>query len=289
MRGIVLAGGRGTRLHPITRGVSKQLLPVFDKPMVYYPLSTLMLAGIREILVISTPDDLPAFRRLLGDGAAWGVKFSYEEQAQPRGLAEALIIGAKFLAGEPSCLILGDNIFFAQGLSAQLCEAASLTQGARIFAYAVRDPQRYGVVEFDASGQALSIEEKPANPKSNFAVPGLYFFDGQASAMAARQKPSLRGELEITDLNRQYLEQGALSVRMLGRGTAWLDAGTHESLLQASTFVQTVEERQGLMIACPEEIAYRNGWIGREDLRRLAEQIQGNHYGEYLTRLADEP
>jgi glucose-1-phosphate thymidylyltransferase len=289
MKGILLAGGRGTRLHPITRGVSKQLLPVFDKPMVYYPLSTLMLAGIREVMVISTPEDLPAFRRLLGDGAAWGVRFSYAEQPQPRGLAEALIIGKAFLAGEPACLILGDNLFFAQGLSAQLCEAASLTNGACIFAYAVRDPQRYGVVEFDDAGRALSIEEKPANPKTNYAVPGLYFYDGNASAMAARQKPSPRGELEITDLNRQYMEQGLLSVRILGRGTAWLDAGTHESLLQASTFVQTVEERQGLMIACPEEIAYRNGWIGREDLRRLALQIQGNHYGEYLARLADEP
>jgi glucose-1-phosphate thymidylyltransferase len=289
MKGILLAGGRGTRLHPITRGVSKQLLPVFDKPMVYYPLSTLMLAGIREVLIISTPEDLPAFRRLLGGGEAWGMQFSYADQPQPRGLAEAMLIGAQFLAGEPACLILGDNIFFAQGLSAQLCEAAEITSGARIFAYAVRDPQRYGVVEFDASGHALSIEEKPAAPKTNFAVPGLYFYDGEASKMAARLQPSPRGELEITDLNRLYMEQGSLTVRVLGRGTAWLDAGTHESLLQASTFVQTVEERQGLMIACPEEIAYRNGWIGRDELRWLAEQINCNHYGEYLARLADEP
>jgi glucose-1-phosphate thymidylyltransferase len=240
------------------------------------------------VMVISTPEDLPAFQRLLGDGAPWGMRFAYAEQPQPRGLAEAMLIGAEFLAGEPSCLILGDNIFFAQGLSAQLCEAASLTCGACIFAYPVRDPQRYGVVEFDTAGKALSIEEKPANPKSNYAIPGLYFYDGDAPAMAARQTPSARGELEITDLNRQYLAQGNLSVRMLGRGTAWLDAGTHESLLQAATFVQTVEERQGLMIACPEEIAYRNGWIDREAVRRLAGAIRGNNYGDYLARLADE-
>jgi glucose-1-phosphate thymidylyltransferase len=289
MKGILLAGGRGTRLHPITLGVSKQLLPVYDKPMVYYPLGTLMLAGIREVLIISTPEDLPAFRRLLSDGSAWGMRFSYAEQAQPRGLAEALCIGAPFLAGEPACLILGDNIFFGQGLSERLCDAATLTSGARIFAYAVRDPQRYGVVEFDSTGLALSIEEKPAHPKSTYAVPGLYFYDGEASLWAKKLAPSARGELEITDLNRMYLDRGLLSVRVLGRGTAWLDAGTHESLLQASTFVQTVEDRQGLMIACPEEIAFRNGWIAREDLCRLAEKIPGNHYGEYLTRLADEP
>jgi glucose-1-phosphate thymidylyltransferase len=288
MKGILLAGGRGTRLHPITLGVSKQLLPVYDKPLVYYPLSTLMLAGIRDVLIISTPEDLPAFRRLLGDGALWGMRFSFAEQSQPRGLAEAFLIGAKFLGGEPSCLILGDNIFFAQGLSAQLCEAAELSRGARIFAYPVRDPQRYGVVEFNADGLALSIEEKPAQPKTNFAVPGLYFYDGEASPLAEQLAPSPRGELEITDLNRLYLDRGMLSVRVLGRGTAWLDAGTHDSLLQASTFVQTVEERQGLMIACPEEIAYRNEWIGREDLRRLAERSRGNNYGEYLIRLANE-
>jgi glucose-1-phosphate thymidylyltransferase len=288
MKGILLAGGRGTRLHPITLGVSKQLLPVYDKPLVYYPLSTLMLAGIRDVLIISTPEDLPAFRRLLGDGASWGMRFSFAEQTQPRGLAEAFLIGAEYLAGEPACLILGDNIFFGQGLSNQLCEAATLTHGACIFAYGVRDPQRYGVVEFDSSGLALSIEEKPAQPKSNFAVPGLYFYDGEATRYAKRLTPSQRGELEITDLNRLYLDGGLLSVRVLGRGTAWLDAGTHESLLQASTFVQTVEDRQGLMIACPEEIAYRNGWIGREQLRKLADRVQGNQYGDYLDRLVNE-
>lgn len=288
MKGIILAGGRGTRLYPLTIGVSKQLLPVYDKPMIYYPLSMLMLAGIREIMVITMPEDARAFRRLLGDGSQWGLSFSYAEQSAPRGLAEAFLIGREFLAGEPACLILGDNIFFGHGLPDQLQSAAALKEGALIFAYAVREPQHYGVVEFDEGGRVLSIEEKPRSPRSHYAVPGLYFYDGQAAANAARLKPSARGELEITDLNALYLSQGQLRVEALGRGVAWLDAGTHESLLQASNFVQTVEERQGLMISCPEEIAYRRGYIGREELRALAETMANNGYGEYLTRLLDE-
>lgn len=288
MKGIILAGGRGTRLHPLTLAISKQLLPVYDKPMVYYPLSMLMLAGIREILVISTPEDLPLFRRLLSDGSQWGLKFSYAEQAQPRGLADAFRIGAKFIGGEPSCLILGDNVFFGTGLAGTLRSAAALTDGALVFAYAVRDPERYGVIEFDESGTVLSLEEKPAHPKSHFAMPGMYFYDSKVVDFAARMQPSPRGELEITDLNRMYLERGLLHVDVLGRGVAWLDAGTHESLLQSASFVQAVQERQGLMISCPEEIAYRMGYITARQLAALAAAMAGNSYAFYLQRLAHE-
>lgn len=287
MKGIILAGGRGTRLHPLTLAASKQLLPVYDKPMVYYPLSMLMLAGIREVLVISTPEDLPTFRRLLSDGSQWGMKFAYSEQDQPRGLADAFRVGAEFVGSEPACLILGDNIFYGQGLVSLLERAARLTEGALIFAYPVRDPQRYGVVEFDEQGRALSLEEKPKQPRSNYAVPGIYFYDSQVVELAANLKPSPRGELEITDLNRIYLEQGKLQVEVFGRGVAWLDAGTHESLLQAANFVQAVQDRQGLMISCPEEIAYRRGFIDAGQLRQLAQSIN-NSYGDYLLRLADE-
>ncbi len=286
MKGIILAGGRGTRLYPLTMAISKQLLPVYDKPMVYYPLSMLMLAGMREILIISTPEDLTIFRRLLGTGEQWGLRFEYAEQAEPRGLAEAFIIGRDFLAGEPGCLILGDNIFYGTGLPSTLRAAANITHGAVVFAYPVRDPERYGVVEFDANLKAISLEEKPKEPRSNYAVPGIYFYDARVSEMAASLKPSKRGELEITDLNCLYLEQGELGVQILGRGVAWLDAGTHESLLQAATFVQTVEERQGLMISCPEEIAYRMGFINRDQLQRLGESMSSNNYGDYLLRLA---
>jgi glucose-1-phosphate thymidylyltransferase len=286
MKGIILAGGRGTRLHPLTLSASKQLLPVYDKPMIYYPLSMLMLAGIREILIISTPEDLPTFRRLLGDGTQWGLRFSYVEQDQPRGLADAFRVGAEFIAGESSCLILGDNIFFGQGLSEILHRSATLTEGARIFAYPVRDPERYGVVEFDDEGKVLSLEEKPAKPKSNHAVPGIYFYDSSVVELAANMKPSKRGELEITDLNRLYLDRGDLRVEELGRGIAWLDAGTHESLLQSANFVQAVQERQGLMISCPEEIAYHMGFIDKAQLLALAENLKSNAYGQYLFQLA---
>jgi len=288
MKGIILAGGRGTRLHPLTLASSKQLLPVYDKPMIYYPLSMLMLAGIQEILVISTPEDLPSYRRLLGDGTHWGVRFSYAEQDQPRGLADAFRVGAQFINGQPSCLILGDNIFFGNRLSEILRRSAALTEGARIFAYSVRDPERYGVVEFDSEGRVLSLEEKPANPRSTYAVPGIYFYDAHVVELVAGMKPSSRGELEITDLNRLYLDRGTLRVEELGRGIAWLDAGTHESLLQSAGFVQAVQERQGLMISCPEEIAYRVGFIDKEQLLRLAENLKSNSYGQYLTRLANE-
>ncbi len=287
MKGIILAGGRGTRLHPLTLAVSKQLLPVYDKPMVYYPLSMLMLAGIREVLVISTPEDLPLFRRLLLDGSQWGLRFAYVEQDQPRGLADAFRVGAEFLAGEPSCLILGDNIFFGHGLPETLRRAAGIKEGALIFAYSVRDPERYGVVEFDQKNKVLSLEEKPKRPKSNYAVPGIYFYDSQAVDFAARMKPSARGELEITDLNRLYLQRGQLNVEVLGRGVAWLDAGTHESLLQSAGFVQAVQERQGMMISCPEEIAYRLGYIGADELRAIANQMSDNNYAAYLKRLLE--
>ena len=288
MKGIILAGGRGTRLHPLTLAASKQLLPVYDKPMIYYPLSILMLAGIREILIISTPEDLPAFRRLLGDGIQWGLRFSYIEQDQPRGLADAFRVGAEFIAGESSCLILGDNIFFGSGLPEILRRSAMLNEGARIFAYTVRDPERYGVVELDDEGRVLSLEEKPAKPNSSYAVPGIYFYDSSVVELAANMQASSRGELEITDLNRLYLERRDLSVEVLGRGIAWLDAGTHEALLQSASFVQAVQERQGLMISCPEEIAYRMGFIDRSKLLELAENLKSNAYGQYLNQLANE-
>lgn len=288
MKGIILAGGRGTRLHPLTLAISKQILPVYDKPMIYYPLSMLMLADIRETLIISSPEDLPGFRRLLGDGKSWGMRFSYAEQAEPRGLADAFLVGRDFIDDDKSCLILGDNIFFGQALSDQLRTASALKQGALVFAYPVRDPKRYGVVEFDEKGKAISLEEKPERPRSNHAVPGLYFYDERVVQFAEKLKPSPRGELEITDINRIYLELGELHVIELGRGVAWLDAGTHESLLQAANFVQAVEERQGLMISCPEEIAYRRGFIDREQLRSLAKAMGDSSYSAYLLELADE-
>ncbi len=288
MKGIILAGGKGTRLYPLTLAVSKQLLPVYDKPMVYYPLSMLMLAGIREILVISTPEDLPMFRRLLRDGSQWGMCFDYAEQPEPRGLAEAFLIGRNFIGQDSVALILGDNIFYGQGLPATLRQAAELTTGAVIFAYSVRDPERYGVVEFDSKGRALSIEEKPKNPRSNFAVPGMYFYDNQVVEFAAKLKPSRRNELEITDINQIYLQLGQLQVQGLSRGVAWLDMGTHETLLQAANFVQAVEERQGMMISCPEEIAYRMGFINASKLREEATKMATNGYGDYLLRLLEE-
>jgi glucose-1-phosphate thymidylyltransferase len=287
MKGIILAGGKGTRLYPLTRAASKQILPIYNKPMIYYPLSTLMLAGLRDILIISTPADLPAYRHLLGDGSQWGLRLSYAEQPEPGGLAEAFLIGREFVNRQPVGLILGDNIFYGSGLVDQLRATARLTKGAVIFGYPVQDPQRYGVVEFDSNGRAISIEEKPQQPRSHFAVPGLYFYDGEVCDLADTLKPSARGELEITDLNRLYLERGQLRVQLWGRGIAWLDAGTHESLLQAANFVQAVEERQGMMISCPEEIAYRMGYVDAAQLRQLARELN-NSYGNYLLRTLEE-
>lgn len=288
MKGIILAGGRGTRLFPLTIGISKQILPVYDKPMIYYPLSMLMLAGIQEILIISSPECLPSFKTLLQDGSQWGLSFDYVEQEKPRGLADAFLVKPEFIGNEPVCLILGDNIFFGQGLPSKLRAAAQIAQGALIFAYPVRDPQRYGVIEFNSQGQALSIEEKPQHPRSHYAVPGLYFYDQQVVHLASQLQPSPRGELEITDLNRAYLERGELRVEPMGRGVAWLDAGTHESLLQAANFVQAVEERQGMMISCPEEIAFRMGYINSPQLKELAMQMNHNAYGQYLLRMLEE-
>jgi glucose-1-phosphate thymidylyltransferase len=290
MKGIVLAGGHGTRLHPITRVMCKQLLPVYDKPMIYYPLSTLMLAGIRDILVISTPADLPRFQDLLGDGSRLGVRFYYKVQEEPRGLADAFLVGEEFIAGDSVCLVLGDNIFYGHGLTDLLRSAASdaIVGGATVFGYAVKDPERYGVVEVDAGGHAVSIEEKPTRPRSNLAVVGLYFYDREVTAVARSLKPSARGELEITDVNRVYMEKGRLRVEIMGRGFAWLDTGTHESLVNATLFIKTVEDRQDLKIACLEEIAFQNGWIDRAQLKKLAQTLQKSGYGNYLMRVADE-
>ena len=288
MKGIILAGGYGTRLFPLTNCLSKQILPVYDKPMIYYPLSMLMLADIREIQVISSPDALPVFQTLLKDGSQWGLEFSYCGQAEPKGIAQAFILSKDFIGDENVCLILGDNIFYGHGLPEKLRKAASLTNGALVFAYAVSDPERYGIVEFDATGKAFSIEEKPQNPRSHYAVPGIYFYDNQVVSIAENLKPSGRGELEITDVNIAYLRNNQLSVERMGRGVAWLDAGTHESLLQASSFVYALQERQGMKISCPEEIAYRRGFITRDQLTKLGQDLSKSPYGEYLLRLPDE-
>ena len=285
MKGIILAGGSGTRLYPLTLSVSKQLLPVYDKPMIYYPLSTLMLAGIREILVISTPEDTPRFQQVLGDGSQWGLSLSYQVQPSPDGLAQAFILGKEFIGSDPCSLVLGDNIYYGHNLSSMLKNAAQLTDGACVFAYRVSDPERYGVVEFNGEGQVLSLEEKPEKPKSHYAVTGLYFYDNDVVDIAHNIQPSARGELEITDVNKIYLQQGRLSVERLSRGFAWLDSGTHNSLLEAGAFIETVERRQGVKIACPEEIAWTSGWISDEELKALAHQLRKNGYGQYLSNL----